>query len=147
MEAYLCRIQFSIMYKIILTSFISLLFFVACNQSAKTKKNTDPLEAGREFIDASLTGDYDYAKKYLLADSTNLMYFERFVEFDKKKPATEKEGYKNANIIINSTENVSDSVTIINYSNTYKKEPSKIKLVKKNNEWLVDFKYTFLENN
>lgn len=147
MEAYLCRIQFSIMYKIILTSFISLLFFVACNQSVKTKKNTDPLEAGREFIDASLTGDYDYAKKYLLADSTNLMYFERFVEFDKKKPATEKEGYKNANIIINSTENVSDSVTIINYSNTYKKEPSKIKLVKKNNEWLVDFKYTFLENN
>ncbi len=147
MEAYLCRIQFSIMYKIILTSFISLLFFVACDQSAKTKKNSDPLEAGREFIDASLTGDYDYAKKYLLADSTNLMYFERFVEFDKKKPATEKEGYKNANIIINSTENVSDSVTIINYSNTYKKEPSKIKLVKKNNEWLVDFKYTFLENN
>ncbi len=147
MEAYLCRIQFSIMYKIILTSFISLLFFVACDQSVKTKKNTDPLEAGREFIDASLTGDYDYAKKYLLADSTNLMYFERFVEFDKKKPATEKEGYKNANIIINSTENVSDSVTIINYSNTYKKEPSKIKLVKKNNEWLVDFKYTFLENN
>jgi hypothetical protein len=135
------------MYKIILTSFISLLFFVACDQSVKTKKNTDPLEAGREFIDASLTGDYDYAKKYLLADSTNLMYFERFVEFDKKKPATEKEGYKNANIIINSTENVSDSVTIINYSNTYKKEPSKIKLVKKNNEWLVDFKYTFLENN
>ena len=147
MEAYLCRIQFSIMYKIILTSFISLLFFVACDQSVKTKKNTDPLEAGREFIDASLTGDYDYAKKYLLADSTNLMYFERFVEFDKKKPATEKEGYKNANIIINSTENISDSVTIINYSNTYKKEPSKIKLVKKNNEWLVDFKYTFLENN
>jgi len=147
LEAYLCRIQFSIMYKIILTSFISLLFFVACDQSVKTKKNTDPLEAGREFIDASLTGDYDYAKKYLLADSTNLMYFERFVEFDKKKPATEKEGYKNANIIINSTENVSDSVTIINYSNTYKKEPSKIKLVKKNNEWLVDFKYTFLENN
>jgi Domain of unknown function (DUF4878) len=124
-----------------------LLFFISCDQSVKTKKNTDPLEAGREFIDASLTGDYDYAKKYLLADSTNLMYFERFVEFDKKKPATEKEGYKNANIIINSTENVSDSVTIINYSNTYKKEPSKIKLVKKNNEWLVDFKYTFLENN
>ena len=124
-----------------------LLFFISCDQSVKTKKNSDPLEAGREFIDASLTGDYDYAKKYLLADSTNLMYFERFVEFDKKKPATEKEGYKNANIIINSTENISDSVTIINYSNTYKKEPSKIKLVKKNNEWLVDFKYTFLENN
>ena len=132
------------MYKIISSAFI-FLCFIACNQSAKTKKNSDPLEAGREFINASLIGDYDYAKKYLLSDSTNLMYFDRFVDFDNKKPSADKEGYKNANIIINSTENISDSVTIINYSNTYKKEPSRIKLIKKNNEWLVDFKYTFVD--
>ena len=133
------------MYKIFLIAFISL-FFIACNQSAKTVKNSDPLDAGREFINASLTGDYDYAKKYLLSDSTNQMYFERFVEFDEKKPAADKDGYKNANIIINSTENISDSVTIINYSNTYKKEPAKLKLIKKSNSWWVDFKYTFLDS-
>ncbi len=134
------------MNKLFSISLTSVLFFSACNQSVKTKKNSDPLEAGREFINASLTGDYDYAKKYLLTDSTNLMYFERFVEFDEKKPAKDKDGYKNSNIIINSTENISDSITIINYSNTYKKEPAKIKLIKKNNEWLVDFKYTFLDS-
>lgn len=133
------------MYKIFLIAFISL-FFIACNQSAKTVKNSDPLDAGREFINASLTGDYDYAKKYLLSDSTNQMYFDRFVEFDEKKPAADKDGYKNANIIINSTENISDSVTIINYSNTYKKEPAKLKLIKKSNSWWVDFKYTFLDS-
>ena len=134
------------MYKIILVTF-SLILFISCDQQVqKAKKNADPLEAGREFINASLTGDYDYAKKYLLADSTNLMYFDRFVEFDEKKPAADKDGYKNANIIINSTENISDSVTVINYSNTYKKEPAKIKLIRKNNEWLVDFKYTFLDS-
>ena len=104
------------------------------------------MDAGREFINASLTGDYDYAKKYLLTDSTNLMYFDRFVEFDEKKPAADKDGYKNANIIINSTENISDSVTIINYSNTYKKEPAKLKLLKKSNAWWVDFKYAFLDS-
>ncbi len=131
------------MQKIILFLFVLLFLHTACNQQVKTVKNADPLEAGREFINASLTGDFEYAKKYLLADSTNLMYFERFVDFDNKKPATDKEGYKNSNIIINSTENISDSVTVINYSNTYKKEPSKIKLIKKNNKWLVDFKYTF----
>lgn len=131
------------MYKV---GLIFLLFFIACNQSPKTKKNSDPLEAGREFIDASLKGDYDYAKLYLLPDSMNLMYFDRFVEFDNKKSSAEKNGYKNANIIIDSTQNISDSVSIINYSNTYKKEPSKIRLVKKNNEWLVDFKYTFSGN-
>ena len=133
------------MYKIFFVAFISL-FFIACNQSAKTIKNSDPLDAGREFIDASLRGDYEYAKKYLLTDSTNQMYFERFVDFDEKKPTVDKEGYKNANIIINSTENISDSVTIINYSNTYKKEPAKLKLIKKSNAWWVDFKYTFLDS-
>lgn len=135
-----------LMNKIILTAFV-LLFITGCDQQVKKiKTNADPLEAGREFINASLTGDYDYAKKYLLTDSTNLMYFDRFVEFDEKKPAADKEGYKNANIIINSTEKISDTITVINYSNTYKKEPAKIKLVRKNNEWLVDFKYTFLDS-
>jgi len=131
------------MGKILSSVFFVLLFLSACNQEVKTIQNSDPLLAGREFINASLTGDFDYAKKYLLADSTNLMYFERFVEFDNNKPVADKEGYKNSNIIINTTEKVSDSVTIINYSNTYKKEPSKIKLIRKDNKWLVDFKYTF----
>ncbi len=132
------------MYKIVFTVLISI-FFISCNQKGNTLKNTDPLDAGREFINASLTGEYEEAKKYLLADSTNLMFFDRFVEFDNKKPAADKEGYKNSNIIINSSENISDSVTIINYSNTYKREPAKIKLVMKDKKWLVDFKYTFVE--
>ena len=83
------------MHKISISFFFLLL--LGCNQSAKTVKNSDPLEAGREFINASLTGDYDYAKKYLLADSTNLMYFDRFIEFDTKKPTADKEVFKNAN--------------------------------------------------
>ena len=64
------------MYKIFPAAFI-FLFFIGCNQPAKSIKNSDPLDAGREFINASLTGDYDYAKKYLLTDSTNQMYFDR----------------------------------------------------------------------
>jgi len=132
------------MYKIVFTLLISV-FFLSCNPKDNTVNNTDPLEAGREFINASLTGEYEEAKKYLLPDSTNLMYFDRFVEFDEKKPSADKEGYKNANIIINSSETISDSATIINYSNTYKREPAKIKLVKKDKKWFVDFKYTFIE--
>ena len=134
------------MHKSLLIALSTFILFSCNNPSVKTKKNSDPLEAGREFIDASLKGDYDYAKLYLLPDSTNLMYFERFIEFDSKKAAAEKKGFKNANIIIDSAQNISDSVSIINYSNTYKKQPSKIKLIKKNNEWLVDFKYTFTGN-
>jgi len=73
-------------------------------------------------------------------------YFNVQESFNKRLRSQEKEGYKNANIIIDSIQNISDSVTIINYSNTFKKSPTKIKLVKKNNEWFVDFKFTFTGN-
>ena len=108
--------------------------------------NLGPLETGRQFIEASLKGNYNEAQKYVLPDSVNIEYFNSMVKFNDRLSQQEKEGYKDANIIINSAENISDSVMIINYSNTFKNAPNKIKLVKINNEWMVDFKYTFLEN-
>jgi hypothetical protein len=117
----------------------------ACNHVAEVNK-TDPLESGRGFIEASLQGNYVEAKKYILNDSTNNEYFEGLKDFNSKMSYEERAGLRDANIIIDSTHQVSDSVTIITYSNTYKNVPSKLKMVKHNNEWLVDFKYTFLGN-
>ena len=117
----------------------------ACNYSPEVSKR-DPLESGRGFIESSLKGDYIEAQKYLLKDSINMQYFEGLENFNSKRSDDEKEGYKNANILIDSTQQLSDTVTIITYSNTYKNKPSKLKMVKKNNEWLVDFKYTFNSN-
>ena len=117
----------------------------ACNHSPEVSKR-DPLESGRGFIESSLKGDYIEAQKYLLKDSINMQYFEGLENFNSKRSDDEKEGYKNANILIDSTQQLSDSVAIITYSNTYKNKPSKLKMVKKNNEWLVDFKYTFNSN-
>jgi len=133
------------MQKIISLFFIVFLFLESCNIN-DTVKRDDPLDAGREFINASLKGNYDQAKKYLLPDSLNLEYFNVQESFNKRLGSQEKEGYKNANIIIDSIQNISDSVTIINYSNTFKKTPDKIKLVRVNKEWFVDFKYTFSGN-
>nr|MBA2563789.1 DUF4878 domain-containing protein [Chitinophagaceae bacterium] len=99
-----------------------------------------------EFIDASLKGNYKHAKKYLLSDSMNMEYFNEMVNFNNKLGASDKEGYKSANIIIDSIQNISDTITVINYSNTYKKTAEKLKLVQVNKEWLVDFKYTFSGN-
>jgi hypothetical protein len=123
----------------------TILIAAACSRSAEVSRK-DPLESGRGFIEASLKGDYNEAKKYLLKDSINMQYFEGLEDFYTKRSDEEKEGYKNANILIDSTQQLSDSVTIITYSNTYKNKPSKLKVVKKNNEWLVDFKYTFTGN-
>jgi hypothetical protein len=133
------------MQRIIFSFFIGFLFFESCSNT-ETIKRDDPLEAGREFISASLKGDYDHAKKYLLPDSLNFEYFNVQESFNKRLGQPEKEGYKDADIIIDSIQNISDSVTIINYSNTFKRKPDKIKLVRVNKEWFVDFKYTFTGN-
>ena len=132
------------MHKIICLLIISLAI-TACNHSAEVSKS-DPLESGRGFIESSLKGDYDEAQKYILQDSINIGYFNGLKDFNSKRTTDEKEGYRDANILIDSTQKISDSVTIITYSNTYKNQPSKLKMVKKNNEWLVDFKYTFTGN-
>ena len=134
------------MRKIISFCFVVQFFFVSCTQNENAIKRAGPIEAGREFIDASLKGNYEYAKEYLLADTVNMEYFNELVNFNNKLSPQEKEGYKSANIIIDSIQNISDTVTIINYSNTFKNTPDKIKLVRVNKEWLVDFKYTFSEN-
>ena len=133
------------MQKIIFLCFITILFLEFCNIN-DTVKRDDPLEAGREFIDASLKGNSNQAKKYLLPDSLNMEYFNVHESFNKNLAQPEKDGLKSANIIVDSIQNISDSVAIINYSNTFKKIPEKIKLVKIRDEWFVDFKYTFLGN-
>lgn len=117
----------------------------ACNQPAAVRK-TDPLESGRGFIESSLKGDYTEAGKYILQDSSNIQYFNGYKDFNSKRSDDEKEGYKDANILIDSTQKISDSVTIITYSNTYKNKPMKLRMVRKNNEWLVDFKYSLTDS-
>mgnify|MGYP001552555590 CR=1 FL=1 len=133
------------MKKIIIGLLVVVSLISACSHSAEVNKR-DPLESGRGFIESTLKGDFDEAQKYLLQDSVNMEYFNMYKDFNSGRSKEEKEGYKNANIIIDSTQNLSDSVSIITYSNTFKNKPSKIKLVKKNNDWLVDFKYTFNNN-
>ena len=120
-------------------------FMISCNNDDPVDK-TDPLTSGRGFIEASLKGDYKLAEKYLLKDSTNLQYFQGLKDFNSKFDAETRRGYSDANIIVDSLIAKSDSVNILYYTNSFKNEPSKIKLVKQKKDWLVDFKYTFNDN-
>ena len=129
----------------IIAGILFILSVSACNQPPEIRKS-DPLQSGRGFIESSLKGDYDEAQKYILQNPANIQYFDLWKTFADKRSADEKEGYKDANILIDSTQKISDSVTIISYSNTYKNKPSKLKMVRKNNEWLVDFKYSFTDS-
>ena len=121
-------------------------FTIIISSCSHAIDKSDPLVSGRGFIEASLKGDYRMAKNYLLEDSTNLEYFEGLKNFNSKMSREDRHGYADANIIIDSSITPSDSVDFIYYTNTFKNKPSKLKMVKKNKDWLVDFKYTFRDN-
>ncbi len=115
----------------------------SCSSNSPNPTLDDPMSSGREFIESSLKGDYVNARKHVLADSLNLEYFSGLQNFNEKMSSQDKEDYKSANIIIDSIKQLSDTVSVIHYSNTFKKQPAKIKMLKVGNDWLVDFKYTF----
>lgn len=125
------------------TMVLAVILLAGCSQPNPVNLQ-DPLESARGFIEASLKGNFDRAQQYLLNDSTNRLYFDGYKEFSAKQSDAEREGYRQADIIIDSLHQVSDSVTVVTYANTFKKKTSKLKMVRVGKDWFVDFKFTFL---
>lgn len=118
-----------------------LLLIVACDGDGKYEPAEDAQDAGRQFIRASLDGDHKKAGFYLLQDSTNLMLLEKQRTNYRDLTRDAKRNYRDASIIPLSIKPI-DSVTY-----QYKYYPSSnpgdtttLRILKKNNEWLVDLK-------
>ncbi len=117
----------------------------SCNTEKKIT-NTD-IEVARGFIKDILDNNFKDAETFVLKEETNQQYFELFKKEYESKSKAELENYKNADIIINEISPINDSVSIINYSNSFKKDKSnKLKMVRINGQWMVDLKYTFSGN-
>ncbi|HEX8333327.1 MAG TPA: hypothetical protein VF622_11925 [Segetibacter sp.] len=128
---------------------LTILLFIlltSCNNKGDYKKPENALEAGREFIENSLKGHFNTAKKYMLPDEENVYWLNKVTKDYNKLSEQDKAGLSQASININEVADVSDSVTVINYSNSYKKRSQSVKVVKHKGDWLVDFKYTFSGN-
>lgn len=119
--------------------------FAACNQQQAKIPDT-ALDTGREFIRASLNGNFEKASALILSDSQNIQLFDSYKVFYEKLPDDKKKGYKDASYEINKYIDVDDSTTLINYSNSFMNKPMDLKLVRKNKKWAVDFKYTYSGN-
>jgi hypothetical protein len=119
---------------------VCLLAFIACNDTETYKKAEDAQDAAREFVRASLDGDYNKANFYLFSDSTNRFLLERWKRNYINLTEEEKQKYKDANIVVVTTNAENDSVTKFRYLNTYKKDTTTIRILRINGEWLVDLK-------
>lgn len=119
---------------------------MACSSGDAYQKPKDPEEAGSDFIRAALDGDYRKVRLFVLKDRDNERLVETLEKNYRKLPEPEKRSFREASVIVTKMNNTGDSVMLINFSNSYKKTPQEIKLVRYEGEWWVDLKYTFTGN-
>lgn len=118
----------------------SVVFIISCNAGKTFKKAEDAQDAGRQFIRASLDGDYEKARFYLLNDSINLLLINKWQrDFDKLDRDTRQQ-YREASILPINISPINDSVTSYTFSNSFKKDTTTVHIVRINGEWLVDLK-------
>jgi hypothetical protein len=117
-----------------------IVFLTACNAGKTFDKADDAQDAGRQFIRASLDGDYEKARFYLLNDSVNLLLISKWQQgFDKMDRDT-RQNYREASILPISIRAINDSVTSYTFSNSFRKDTTTVHIVRHNGEWLVDLK-------
>jgi len=119
------------------------IIFCCCSNEKNYPKAENALDAGREFIDGCLKGDFERAAFYMTGETRNKELLQAQQKNYNEKSKNEKQEYYNASIIINEDAVLNDSTHIINYRNSFDKTARKVKVVLQNNQWLVDFKYTF----
>lgn len=134
------------MKKIFSAVAILVLGIIGCNEPEGFKKPEDPIDAGREFIRAVMDGDFEEAELYISKDEEDIGLFRRYESYMKKQPQKERLSLKSASIIINKIENLGDSITLINFSNSHTMKPMDLKVIREKTDWKVDFSYTFSGN-
>jgi hypothetical protein len=125
--------------------FLFITAMTACGEKPYSKSK-EPVDAAREFIRASLDGDFKKAKLYLAKDDNNQNFYRMYMDkYDKLAPI-EKEGFKKSSILINKVENINDSTIIVNYANSFKNKNFEVKVSSLNGECWVDFYYGITGN-
>jgi hypothetical protein len=119
--------------------YILIVLAAACSGGYEKAENAQ--DAGREFIRATLNGDHQKARFYLLKDTTNLLLIERQQRDYQGLSKEEKRLHRESAIRPISIQKVNDSTTTYKYFNTYNpKDTTTITIVKSNGDWLVDLK-------
>ena len=125
---------------------LSLPFFYSCSENNTDSGNgaENDVDAARNFIRAALDGQYDIAKSMIVADSVNQQYLAAFASnYRERMNSEDKRGYRESSINIHNIRQINDSATVVQYSNSFKKTHDSLKVIKTNNNWLVDLKYSF----
>jgi len=116
-------------------------FLIQACSGGGYEKAENAQDAGREFIRASLDGDYKKARFYMLKDTTNLLLIEQQQRNYQQLSNTEKAQRRESTIRPLSISNLNDSTVIYTYFNTYNTADTTIMtVINTRNNWQVDLK-------
>jgi hypothetical protein len=134
------------MKKLFIFGWLIAAVLASCNSNDKTKTpaSENDLDAARNFIRAALDGRWDDARNFLLQDSVNIQLLETTQGSYRTKSSEEKRSYHESNINLYETRKIGDSITIVNYSNSFMNKKDSLKIVLVGGQWLIDLKYSLL---
>ena len=133
------------MFRLLFLICVAAILFLGCNEK-KSLPNSD-IDVARTFIRNIQDNNFDEAANFILTDQENKAALAKLKKDAKSKSTSELEKYQMADIIIDEIEPLNDSVSIINYAiSNNRAQKNKLKLIKRNGQWLVDLKYTFSGN-
>jgi len=129
------------MYKILT---ISIFLLATCaTKTTDYKKAENAFDAGREFIDAGFKGDFTKATFFMLPNKANKQLLGTLETQYRSKDKEGRQQARTASINIIQVDDIDSITTIIQYSSSFEKLTKKIKVVKKEANWLVDYQYSF----
>lgn len=116
----------------------------ACKNSTQLfPQAEDGLDAGREFIDGCLKGDFLKAKFYLLADQRNTILLKASEAAYRTLDKEGRQQLRTASINIKELIEPCDSILVLMYSNSFDTSTLKAVIIKESNLWKVDYKQSF----
>lgn len=112
---------------------------MACNgKQEEYRKAEDALDAGREFINSRLQGDFMKAAFYMLPDEKNKSLLNEMERSYREKDKEGRQQWRTASINIREIKEQSDTVTLIYFQNSFDKLADTIRVIKQKDNWLVD---------
>jgi hypothetical protein len=119
--------------------FLILIFASACGGRQRNYQAAEnALDAGREFIDACLKGDFSRAGFFMLPGPANEQKLKDLERDYREKDKEGRQQYRTASININEVKELTADTTVIRYSNTVDRVTEIMRVIRKEQGWLVD---------
>ncbi len=132
------------MKKMLFTLLAAVALLAGCTNADKgpTVTAEDDIDAAREFVRASLDGNFDRARQFMVQDSAGIQLMDNVERrYKEHSSPEEKQQYHNAEIKIFQVQHLDSLTSSIAYFNTYTNKKDTLRVIKEGEKWLVDFKY------